>query len=80
MIENHGNQITIEGLPMVANAQRPLFGFWDQDIFAQLLANYWQVYAIQKEDIIKFQKPFLSFLENPYTQEFIDPESISLPW
>lgn len=80
VIENHGNQITIEGLPMVANAQRPLFGFWDQDIFAQLLANYWQVYAIQKEDIIKFQKPFLSFLENPYTQEFIDPESISLPW
>lgn len=79
-IKSETNSVTIESLPMTANAGRPLFGFWDQDLFAQLLANYWQVYGIQKEDIIKFQKPFLSFLENPYTQEFVDPESISLPF
>ena len=79
-IESKENSVTIESLPMTSNTGRPLFGFWDQDLFAQLLANYWQVYGIQKEDIIKFQKPFLSFLENPYTQEFVDPESISLPF
>ena len=79
-IEYHENRITIEALPMVANAGRPLFGFWDQDLFAQLLSNYWQVYGIRKEDIIKFQKPFLSFLEHPYTTEFINPESITLPY
>jgi hypothetical protein len=38
------------------------------------------VYGIEKEDILKFQKPPLSFLENPYTKDFINPESIGLQW
>ncbi len=73
-------EIKIEALPVTPNAGRPLFGFWDQDMFAQLLSNYWSVYGIQREDIITFQKPFLSFLENPYSGEFINPENINLPY
>jgi len=74
------NGIKIEALPVVADASRPLFGFWDQDMFAQLLSNYWSVYGIQREDIITFRKPFLSFLENPYSGDFVNPENIKLPY
>lgn len=76
-IKNHDNAITIE---VDTIGKSPSFGFWDDNIFAQLLSNYWQVYGIKKEDIIQFQKPALSFLENPYTKDFIDPESIDLPF
>ena len=79
-IENTENGITIEAIPITANANRPIFGFWDEEVFAQLLTNYWSVYGIQREDIIQFQKPFLSFLENPYSKDFVKPESIDLPF
>lgn len=79
-IETSESEIVIEALPMKPTEDRPLFGFWDKDIFAQLQANYWSVYGIEREDILQFQKPPLSYLENPYTQDFIDPESITLPF
>ena len=79
-IEHAESGIMIEALPLEATENRPLFGFWDEDIFAQLQANYWSVYGIEREDIIKFQKPPLSYLENPYSQDFIDPETIKLPF
>jgi hypothetical protein len=79
-IENHNNEITLEAIPISANENRPVFGFWDEEIFAQLLTNYWSVYGIQREDILQFQKPPLSFLEKPYTKDFIVPEEIDLPF
>ncbi len=79
-IENSDDRIVIDALPMKPVKDRPLFGFWDEDIFAQLKANYWSVYGIEREDILKFQKPPLSYLENPYSQDFIDPETIELPF
>ncbi|AFL81517.1 hypothetical protein Aeqsu_2052 [Aequorivita sublithincola DSM 14238] len=79
-IESEDDGITIEALPIEAKGNKPIFGFWDEDIFAQLLSNYWNVYGIEREDILKFQKPPLSFLENPYTKDFINPESIDLPF
>ncbi len=74
------NGIHIEALPIEIDASRPLFGHWDDDMFAQVLANYWQVYGIQKNDILQFQKPPISYLENPYSKNFIKPESIKLPF
>lgn len=79
-IENTDGGITIEAIPITANADRPIFGFWNEDTFAQLLTNYWSVYGIQREDIVQFQMPFLSFLENPYSKDFINPESIDQPF
>lgn len=79
-IESHENGVTIEALPVESSEDRPLFGFWDKDIFAQLLSNYWSVYGIEREDILRFQKPPLSFLENAYSKDFIDPETIELPF
>ena len=79
-IENTEKGISIEAIPVTATQDRPVFGFWDEEVFAQLLTNYWSVYGIQREDIIQFQKPFLSFLENPYSKEFVKPEGIDLPF
>lgn len=79
-IEGNDNEITIEALPVEGTEEKPIFGFWDEDIFAQLLANYWSVYGFEREDILRFQKPPLSFLENPYSKEFIKPEAIDLPF
>lgn len=76
-IKNTDNGVTIEVDP---GAKPPVFGIWDDDVFAQLLSNYWQVYGIEREDILRPQKPPLSFLENPYTKDFVDPESIALPF
>ena len=79
-VENIDNGITIEAIPISDKANRPVFGFWDEEVFAQLLTNYWSVYGIQREDILQFQKPSLSFLEKPYSKDFILPESIDLPF
>lgn len=67
-------------IAVASDGKQPIFKDWDQDIFAQLLSNYWQVYGIEKKDILQFQKPPLSFLENPYSKEFIDPNTIDLPF
>jgi len=76
-IEIQDNKISIE---VDRASKKPVFGLWSDDMFAQLLSNYWQVYGIEREDIIQFQKPPLSFLENPYSKDFINPESIQLPF
>lgn len=76
-IENKKEGTTIE---IDETAPKPIFGFWDEDVFAQLLSNYWQVYGIEKKDIFQFQKPPLSFLEKPYSKDFIVPQSIDLPY
>lgn len=76
-IQNHDDGISIE---VDESTKPPQFGFWDENVYAQLLSNYWQVYGIETDDILRPQKPRLSFLENPYTQDFVDPESISLPF
>lgn len=73
--DEHGISIEID-----ETVKPPLFGIWDKDIFAQLLSNYWQVYGIERDDILQPQKPPLSFLENPYTKDFVNPETIALPF
>lgn len=79
-IEDSGTEIKIHSIPIEKIGAKPIFGLWDEDVFAQLLANYWSVYGIEREDILQFQKPPLSFLEHPYTKEFIDPQTIDLPF
>lgn len=80
-VENLEKGIKINALPIEqTNPNKPVFGFWQDDFYARLLSNYWQVYGIEKGEIIQFQKPMLSYLENGYTKDFIDPESIKLPF
>jgi hypothetical protein len=49
-------------------------------MFAQVLAGYWEPWGFTKKDIITLPDAPISFLENDYTYEFIEPESISLPY
>lgn len=80
-IKEENGHIQIDAIPIKqTDPEKPIFGLWIDDFYARLLSNYWQVYGIEKGDIIKFQEPFLSFLENPHTKDFIDPESIKLPF
>ncbi|QCX52830.1 hypothetical protein [Elizabethkingia sp. JS20170427COW] len=79
-IEQKENEIWIEALPVVADEARPIFGFWDEDMFAQVLANYWDVYGFQKNDIYRYPQPIKSYLTKAYTGDFILPESIKLPF
>ena len=57
-----------------------LFAPWDDNMFAQVLAGYWEPWGFTKKDIITLPDAPISFLENDYTYEFIEPESISLPY
>ena len=80
IIEKNEDGLKIESLAVTENANRPLFGFWDEDTFASVLAGYWTVYGIEKKNILKFPNPILSYLEDPYTKDFIAPEKINLPF
>lgn len=74
------NEIHIKALPVEAEEGYPLFGLWDEDMFAQLLGNYWELYGLQKHHILRFPDPIKTFLLNPYTGDFIDPDSIEQPY
>lgn len=79
--EKEDGGIEIISIPVEQTEEvKPLYGMWVDDFYARLLSNYWQVYGIEKGDIIQFQKPFLSYLEHSHTKEFVGPESIDLPW
>lgn len=79
-IENNDTGITIETLPVAADAGKPLFGKWDDAMFAQVLAEHWKPWGLTKKDIITVPNDPISFLKNDYTHEFIVPDSINLPY
>jgi hypothetical protein len=79
-LEKSENSLTIQSLAIIENTERPIFGFWDEDMFASVLAGYWEVYGITKNNILKFPNPIMSFLEDPYSKDFFPPEKIKLPF
>lgn len=79
-IEKNNAGITIETLPVAADAGKPLFGKWDDSIFAQVLTEHWRPWGFTKKDIITVPNDPISFLKNDYTHEFIAPDSIHLPY
>lgn len=74
------DKIIIESAPLVGTVNKPLFSYWDDDMFAQVLAIYWKPWGIQKDDIIMFGNSPISYLENNDTYEIVEPESITLPF
>ncbi|MDD3773119.1 MAG: hypothetical protein PHC38_10760, partial [Weeksellaceae bacterium] len=71
---------TIEALPLKAPLHKSVFTVWDNTMFEQVLEDYWTPWALTKKDIMKESGLPISFLEDPYTFEFIDPNSISLAY
>lgn len=79
-VEQNGNSIIIESLPILAVDSRPTFAKWDDNMFAQVLAEYWKPWGLTKKEIIQFPNAPISYLENERTYDFVDPKSISLPF
>ncbi len=80
IIEVEEDKVIIESFPGGETSSDPVFGNWDDDMFAQVLAGYWEPWGFTKKDIINSPDSPISFLENDFTHEFIEPESIQLPF
>lgn len=79
-IEPTEEKVIIESLPMSDDPPGSLFGKWDDNMFAQVLAGYWEPWGFAKNDIITLPDSPISFLENDYTHDFIKPDSVTLPY
>ncbi len=73
-------KVYVEAVPFSGLNKRPLFNHWEDEMFGQVLANYWKPWGIGMKDIITFPNPPISFLINDYNDELISPESITLPY
>jgi hypothetical protein len=73
-------KVSIESAPLVGTANKPLFSYWDDDMFAQVLAIYWKPWGIEKNQIIEFGNSPISYLENNDTYKIVEPDSITLPF
>lgn len=79
-IEVESEKVIIESFPAEETLTNPLFNPWDDDMFAQVLAGYWEPWGFEKKGIFTFPDSRISFLENELSHEFIEPESIELPF
>jgi hypothetical protein len=78
MVHPTAEKVIIDSIPHPSD--RPLFNNWDDNMFGQVLANYWKPWGITMNEIVVFPNPPISFLLNEYTDELINPESITLPY
>src|SRR6185437_2968956 len=63
-IEVDDEKVIIESFPQEEDLGDPLFAPWDDDMFAQVLAGYWEPWGFEKKGIITLPDSPLSFLEN----------------
>lgn len=80
IIEVKEEKVIIESLPIIETPAEPAFGAWDEKMFAGVLADYWEPWGFTKNEIITPPDSPISFLENDYTHEFLEPDSIKLPF
>lgn len=73
-------KIMLQSPPLASPPNKSLFALWDDDMFAQVLSLYWKPWGITKDEIITFGNSPISYLEDPYTYETIEPESITLQY
>ena len=74
------DKVTIESLPLVAKPNTDLFDYWDDNMYGQVLANYWKPWALTMKEIIQFPNPPISFIESDYSDEIIELEKINQPY
>jgi hypothetical protein len=78
-IHNKEEEIYLEPLPSAQNTKQ-IFNPWEDEMFGQVLANYWKPWGIPMSEIVVFPNSPISFLVNEVTDEIIEPELISLPY
>ncbi|HNR49840.1 MAG TPA: hypothetical protein PKN14_11405 [Bacteroidia bacterium] len=74
------NGTTVFELPEIAAGEMKKFSPWQDEIFAQVLANLWKPWGLTMNDIYTFPNSPLSYLINERTYEFIPPDYIGLPY
>lgn len=79
-IQPAGEGIFITASAMNVEANKPLFGKWDDTMFAQVLAGYLEAWGYTTQNITRFPEGPISFLEEDYSDKLIDPETIALPY
>jgi hypothetical protein len=80
LIKVMDEKVIIESLPIIETVTEPVFAPWDENMFARVLAEYWAPWGFTKNEIITPPDSPVSFLENDYTHEFVEPDSIKLPF
>lgn len=73
-------KLSVESIPLVPKNNRPLFDHWDDNMYGQVLANYWKPWGLTMKDIIRFPNPPISYIENDYNDEIMDLEKINQPY
>lgn len=73
-------KVIVEAVAFAENASQPMFNTWDDSMFARVLADYWEPWGLTKHEIFTPPDSPISFLENDYTHEFVEPDSIKLPF
>ncbi len=73
-----GEAIYIEAMPLRGMSNKPLFDFWQNKTYAQVLENFWKPWGILLFEILKDPENPLTYLLNK-NMEFIPAESVDLP-
>ncbi len=80
VVHSTEEKVFVEAVPFSGATKKTLFNPWEDEMFGQVLANYWKPWGITMKEIVVFPNPPISFLLNDYTDELIDAESITLPF
>ncbi|MGN6647238.1 MAG: hypothetical protein ACTHJT_11990 [Cytophaga sp.] len=75
-----GDKVLVESNPLVTKDGSPLFDYWDDNMYGQVLANYWKPWGLTMKEIIQFPNPPISFIENDFNDEITDMEKINQPY
>ncbi len=74
------SKVLVESNPLVTKDGSPLFDYWDDNMYGQVLANYWKPWGLTMKEIIQFPNPPISFIENDFNDEITDIEKINQPY
>lgn len=72
-------KLIIESLPYLEEPN-DIFAKWDDELFAQVLSDYWKPWGLTKKQIYQFPNSPLSFLINEFDNKIIEPEAVALPF
>lgn len=70
--------VYFEAMPLLGISNKPLFDFWQNKTYAQVLENFWKPWGIVLFEILKDPENPLTYLLNE-EQELIPAESVDLP-
>lgn len=74
------SKIVVEPISTVLENKKDIFNNWDDKMYSQVLANYWKPWGLTMKDIVAFPNSPISYLIDEYSNEFIEPDSITMPY